>query len=113
MFPKKSSEIHFADEDVRKSFEALKGSTSEDKQLYEWLSRAFKDVQQNAFCGIQIPKKLIPSEYMKKYGIKNLWKYNMPNAWRLLYSIEANEIKIISIILEWMDHKAYERRMKY
>lgn len=27
---------------------------------------------QNPFCGIQIPKKLIPKVYIKKYKIKNL-----------------------------------------
>ncbi len=70
-------------------------------------------IEVNAFCGIQIPKHLIPKEYTKKYDIKNLWKYNLPNAWRLLYSVEGNNVKIISIILEWLDHKKYERRSKY
>jgi len=109
---KKQSEIVFIDEKTRKAFEELKKSKTEDKELYEWLTRAFKDIQENAFCGIQVPKKLVPREYTKK-GIKNLWKYNLPNAWRLLYSIEADKIKIVSIILEWMDHKNYERRLKY
>jgi Txe/YoeB family toxin of Txe-Axe toxin-antitoxin module len=98
---------------LQKAFETLKNSTTEDKRLYEWLLRAFQDIQKNAFCGIQIPKKLIPKEYEKKYGVKNLWKYNMPNAWRLIYSIEGSDIRIISIILEWLDHKNYERRFGY
>jgi hypothetical protein len=70
-------------------------------------------IQKNVFCGIQIPKNLIPKEYTRKYGVRNLWKYNLPNAWRLLYSIEGRDVKIISIILEWLDHKNYERRFKY
>ncbi len=37
----------------------------------------------------------------------------MPNAWRLLYTIETNEIRIVSIILEWMNHKDYEKRFNY
>ncbi len=110
---KKPSDVHFVDENLLKAFEALKNSTTEDKALYEWLLRVFKDIGQNAFCGIQIPKKLIPKEYIQKYGIQNLWKYNLPNAWRLLYSIEGRDVKIISIILEWLDHKNYERRFNY
>lgn len=109
---KKPSEIVFVDGNLKKAFETLKISRTEDKKLHEWLVRAFKDIQENAFCGIQIPKKLIPKEYTK-YKIKNLWKYNLPNAWRLLYSIEADKIKIVSIMIEWMDHKNYERRFKY
>jgi len=37
----------------------------------------------------------------------------LPDAWRLLYSIENQEILVVSIILEWMDHKNYERTFKY
>jgi len=109
----KPSEVQFADEQVREAFEELKDSTTEDRQLYGWVSRALADIQKNAFCGIQIPKNLIPDEYIRKYGVRNLWKYNLPNAWRLLYSIEGHDVKIISIILEWLDHKNYERLFGY
>ena len=49
------SEIKFADEEIKKSFEDLKGSKTEDKQLYDWINRALDDIEENAFCGIQIP----------------------------------------------------------
>ncbi len=62
---------------------------------------------------MEIPKRLIPKEYKQRYGINNLWKYNLPNAWRLVYSITGNEVEIIAILLEWFDHKDYERRFKY
>lgn len=113
MFGIKQSEVQFVDEKLKEAFDSLRNGISEEKKLHDWLSRAFGDIQENAFCGIQIPKRLIPSEYVKKYDINNLWKYNLPNAWRLLYSIMGGEIKIISIILEWMNHKDYERKFKY
>ena len=49
----------------------------------------------------------------KNYGIKNLWKYNLPQGWRLLYSIVADENLIVSIVIEWLSHKDYERRFRY
>jgi len=107
------SEIRFADEKVKESFEMLKDSKTEDKKLYEWINRAFDDLEENAFCGIQIPKRLIPRVYIQKYGINNLWKYDLPKAWRLLYSVANSEIKVLSIILEWINHKDYERRFSY
>ena len=113
MFGKKPSEIYFVDENLKKAFEELKSGTSEETRLYEWLKRAFEDMQQNAFCGIQISKRLIPTEYTKRYGIRNLWKYNLPDAWRLLYSVQGSEVKIISIVLEWMNHKNYDRKFGY
>jgi len=107
------SKIQFIDERLLKSFEKLKSGKSENKQLYDWLERAFWDIEKNPFCGIQIPKKLIPKEYLKRYHVHNLFKYNLPSAWRLIYSLEDNQVFILSIILEWMDHKEYERRFKY
>ena len=105
------SKIKFADEKLKIAFERL--MESKEDQLYKFLTRAFSDIELNAFCGIQIPKKLIPKEYLKRYNVSNLWKYNLPNAWRLLYSIERDDVIVISIILEWMDHKDYERRFNY
>src|SRR3989338_2105754 len=107
------SEIKFAEEKVKTSFESLKESKTEGKKLYEWIKRALDDLEENAFCGIQVPKRLIPKIYIDKYGIDNLWKYDLPKGWRLLYSVANSEVCIISIILEWMDHKDYERRFKY
>ena len=107
------SDVNFADERIQETFERLKNSKTEDKKLYRWIYRALEDLEENAFCGIQIPKKLIPKVYFEKYEIDNLWKYNLPNAWRLIYSVVDGEIRILSIILEWMSHKDYERRFKY
>lgn len=107
------SKLKFTDNKIRLAFDKLSSGNSEQRQLSNWLARAFKDIEENAFCGIQIPNKLIPKTYQKKYDIKNLWKYDLPNAWRLLYSIEDNKVLVISIILEWMDHKNYERRFNY
>ncbi len=105
--------VVFADAKLKKAFEALKDSRTEDKKLYRWLERAFRDLEKDAFCGIQIQKRLIPKEYTKRYEIDNLWKYNLPNAWRVIYSLAADEVIVISIIIEWMDHKSYEKRFKY
>ena len=106
------SKVKFTDNKTQKAFEELLKSNSE-KKIHDWLIRAFKDIEENAFCGIQIPKRLIPKDYSQKYKIKNLWKYNLPDAWRLLYSIENQEIIVVSIVLEWMDHKTYEKTFKY
>jgi len=106
----KPSRVVFISDELEKDFNELK----EDDPIKKGLIRAIKDLKENAFCGIQIPKRLFPGEYTKKYGINNLWKYDLPNGWRLLYTITPeNEVELISAILEWFDHKGYEKRMKY
>jgi len=105
---KKSDGIDFADEKTKRAFDNLKDT---DEDLYKHLTRAFEDILENAFCGIQIKKKLFPKEY--NY-LDNLWKYNLPSAWRLIYTIKApNKIQIISVILDWMNHKDYEKLFKF
>lgn len=110
---KLQSKIQFADDKTKKAFQELGNGSSDEKQLQQSLIKAFKNIEENCFCGIQIPKKQIPKEYLKKHNTKNLWKYNLPNAWRLIYSIENGQLIIIAIILEWMNHTKYQRKLKY
>ena len=106
----KPSNIVFADNKIEKEFTNLK----ENDEIKKYIYRAIEDIKTNAFCGIQLPKRLIPKEYIKKYNITNLWKYDLPDGWRLVYSITTpNKIEIISIILEWFNHPNYEKRFKY
>jgi len=100
----------FANGELEKNFNSM----DENDEIKIYLKRAIQDIQNNAFCGIQLPKRLIPREYAKKYRITNLWKYDIPDGWRLIYSITTpNKIEIISVILEWFDHKNYERKFGY
>ena len=100
----------FISDELEESFNSL----SEDDLVKKGIIRAIQDSKKNAFTGIQIPKRLIPKDYIRKYEINNLWKYDLPKAWRLLYTVTSeNEIELISAILEWFNHKDYERKFKY
>ncbi len=106
----KPSKVKFISDELEKDFNSLK----DDDFIKKAIIRAIQDLKENAFCGIQIPKKLFPKEYAQKYGIKNLWKYDLPKGWRLLYTVTAeNEVELISAILEWFNHKDYKRRFRY
>jgi len=109
----KQIKITFGDKKIETEFESLKEGKFEDKELYKFIDRAINDLKVSPMCGTKIEKRLWPKEYIKKYGVTNLWKYDMPNAWRLVYTIQSNEILILSVILEWFDHKEYERRFHY
>ena len=100
----------FIDQKVREEYEKAK---EENPQLFKFLERATSDLKENPLCGAKIPKKLWPKDYIRKYSIDNLWKYDLPNAWRLIYTISKDQVKILAIILEWFDHKDYEKRFGY
>ncbi len=106
----KPEKVIFVDKELEKAFNGL----SEQDQLKRAIKRAIQDIQQNIFSGRQVKKKLIPKDILQKYNINNLWIYNLPSAWRLIYSITSSEeVKIIAAILDWMDHKDYERLFKF
>lgn len=79
----KPSKVVFIDEKLEESFNSLE----ENDPIKRGIIRAIHDLRQNAFSGIQVPKRLIPKEYVRKYGVNNLWKYDLPKGWRLLLNI--------------------------
>ena len=110
-----SKPIHvaFANPKLEKNFEKLKQGKFHDKKLYEFIERAISDIKKNPMCGVKIPRTLWPRGYIKEYQIKNLWKYDITDGWRLIYSIFENELMILNLILEWFPHKEYERKFGY
>ncbi|MBU0760433.1 MAG: hypothetical protein KJ600_04725 [Nanoarchaeota archaeon] len=110
MFRKPADGVVFADDKIEGAFNSLR----EDDWLKRAIQRAIDDLKINVFCGERIPKKQIPKEYIQKHGIDNLWRYSLPNAWRLIYSVIApSNVEILAVILEYFNHKNYERRFRY
>lgn len=93
---------------------ALKASRDpRDRRLAERLDLALDRIAADAFCGIQVPKKLIPKDYHTKYGpLDNLWKHNLTRSWRLVYTV-ARDGDTNAVIIEWLDHTNYDRRFGY
>lgn len=109
----KSVGVVFCNKKLEEAYELLTQGRFEDKQLYSFINRAIDEFKKNPDCGTRIQKDLWPKEYIQKYNINNLRKYDLPNGWRLVYTLKANEVEILSIILEWFDHKKYEQKFKY
>ena len=109
----KEVKVAFIDKKTEEAFNSLESGKYEEKQLYNLIARAKDDLRKNPHLYTRIPNRLIPKAYIRKYGINNLWKYDLPNAWRLLYTITGTEVMILSVILEWMSHKDYEKRFGY
>ena len=59
--------VAFGDKKIENEFESLNAGKFEDKQLYDFINRAIKDLKQNPNCGIKIPKNLWPKEYIKTH----------------------------------------------
>ena len=71
----KKIEVAFVDVDIKRAFEELKEGKFEDEKIYNFILRAIDDLKENPHCGIRVPRKLIPKEYIKKYSVRNIWKH--------------------------------------
>lgn len=105
--------VAFGDEATLTAFNQLKEGKFEERQLAEFIQRAIYDLKENPLTGVIVPRRLWPREYKKKYDIDNLRKYDLPNGWRLTYTLRGSSIEILAVILEWFNHKEYEKRFGY
>lgn len=83
------------------------------KQLLKAIEREKNNLKINMHKGVQIQKDQIPKIYVEEYGVNNLWKINLPDYWRMIYTIVGNEYEIISVLLEFIDHEEYNRKFGY
>jgi len=105
-------------DDAEEVFNYLNGQAPESKLERSILNSIKKKVdliKVNPHYGDPISKKLIPREYIEKYGITNLFRVELSNYWRMLYTLTDGEsvIEIIAFVLNIVDHKEYDKLFGY
>jgi hypothetical protein len=88
-------------------------SLEEGDELWKSVDSCLEELKADVQIGIKIPRTLWPGEYVKNYGITNLYKCNLAGAQRLLYTIymESGRLKVLAI--DFMSHKEYEKLFGY
>ena len=109
----KSVFVVFVEIKLDMKFDLLEKGHDHEKKLHSLINAAILNLKENPSCGIKIPRKLWPLEYIKNYSVNNLWKYDLIKGWRITYTIKENDNNIFCIILEWLNHKEYEKKFKY
>jgi len=100
-------------DDAKESFICLKNKNDKNSQtLINSIKRAVEILKQNPQFGDPIKKDLIPKK-LKKLGIQNLYRMELSNYWRMLYTIEGTKIEIFVFILNIVDHKKYNKLFGY
>jgi hypothetical protein len=71
-------------------------------------------IKENVHYGQSLAKKLILVEYKTKYGITNLFRVELPNFWRMLYTLTSgSSSEIIVLVLDIINHKKYDKKFGY
>ena len=98
---------------AQESFIALKSRNDKESQsLVRSIERMIEILKKNPQYGNPIRKELIPDNF-KKLGIKNLYRVELSNYWRMLYTIEGSRIEIFCFILNIVDHPTYDKIFGY
>ncbi len=98
---------------ARESFlELKKRNDKEALGLVRSIERVIGILKDNPQYGDPIKKELIPDS-LKKTGITNLYRVELSNFWRMLYTIEGTRVEIFVFILNIVDHPAYNKLFGY
>jgi len=98
---------------AKESYLELKKRTDkESKSILKSIGRIKEILKDNPQYGDPLAKRLIPKEH-RDQGIKNLYRVELSNYWRMIYTIEGNEVEIFLFILNIQNHKEYDKLFGY
>jgi len=98
---------------AKESFlELKKRGDKEANSILNSLNRIIDILKDNPQYGNPIAKNLIPEE-LKKQGAMNLYRVELSNFWRMLYTLEGNQVEIFLFILNISDHPHYDKLLGY
>ncbi|MDO8553675.1 MAG: hypothetical protein Q7S22_02620 [Candidatus Micrarchaeota archaeon] len=87
-----------------------KGITnSEEMQLLKSIKQKSELLKLNPVYGDKIPHHLIP----KNLDVSNLFRVELIGYWRMLYTLEGNQIEVVAFILYLVDHPTYNKIFGY
>ncbi|MBU0591736.1 hypothetical protein KKF81_05120 [Candidatus Micrarchaeota archaeon] len=102
-------------EEVYKYLNEHAEHSKRERTFFNVVNKKIDLIKANVHYGDSIAKKRIPSEYRIKYGVDNLFRVELPNYWRMLYTLTEgeNQIEIVAFVLDIFDHKEYNKKFGY
>lgn len=112
MFGGKEVRVILKDQAKESFLELKKKGDKESQSLLNSIQRIIDILKENPQFGDPIAKKLIPLKF-KQQEIQNLYRAELSNYWRLLYTLEGTRVEIFAIILSIINHKEYDKLFGY
>jgi|SRR3989344_1435382 len=92
--------------------ELKKREDRESQTILRSIHRMIYILKANPQFGDPIRKRLIPQQFFD-LEINNLYRAELSNFWRMLYTLEGNRIEIFCFVLSIMDHREYDKLFRY
>ena len=102
-------------EEVYKYLNEEASTSKTERMILKAVNQKVELIKSNPHFGNPVSKNKIPTEYKQKYGITNLFRVELPAAWRILYTLTngESEVEIIAFVLDIIDHKQYDKKFDY
>ncbi len=86
-----------------------------ERSILNSIKKKVELIKMNPHYGNPMAKKLIPKEYVLKYGVTNMFRVELSGFWRMLYTLtnDETEVIIVAFVLDIIDHKEYDRKFGY
>jgi len=102
-------------EEVYKYLNKEAPTSKTERIILNAINKKVELIKMNYHYGDPIAKDLIPREYKERYDVKNLFRVELPNYWRMLYTLTDDEtkIEIIAFVLDLINHSTYNKKFRY
>lgn len=84
-------------------------ANSDEIQLLKSIRQKADLIKANPMYGNNIPKKQIPP----KLEVSNLFRVELSGRWRMLYTLNGNQVEIIAFVLYILGHPDYDKLFGY
>ncbi len=112
MYYGKEVRVFLKDQAKESYLELKKRKDKEAESILNSVERIKTVLKENPQFGQPVSKRLIPKTFAKM-GIKNLYRVELSNYWRMLYTIEGSDVEILLFVLSIVDHKGYNKLFGY
>lgn len=102
-------------EEVYKHLNEEAPSSKTERMILKAVNQKVDLIKSNPHFGNPVAKDKIPIEYKQKYDVTNLFRVELPAAWRMLYTLTdgESEVEIIAFVLDVIDHELYDKKFGY
>tara|TARA_Y100000310_G_scaffold340437_1_gene436223 strand:- start:2338 stop:2694 length:357 start_codon:yes stop_codon:yes gene_type:complete len=90
-------------------------TSKNERTILNAVNQKIELIKINVHFGDPISKAKIPPDYKTKYSVTNLFRVELPNYWRMLYTLTegGTEVEIVAFVLDIFDHKDYNKKLNY
>lgn len=81
-------------------------------QMVRSIERVITILKDNPQFGDPIKRELYPEEF-QEMDLNNLYRAELSNFWRMLYTIEGSNVEILVFVLSIADHPDYNKLFGY